>query len=326
VVLSLLDLEQLTSLSGQKPQQSCSSRRKDLRWRLTLKLNPFKAFRHSSSSEQRLTPSIGEIALQNLQIAKEPLVKLNLGCGQNLREDYINIDVVEPSSDSIYANDKKLSDFRFIKSDITSLAEFGNNVVDEIRCDFVLEHIHIDRLPDFIFNMCRVLKVGGKLLAQVPNAEYYAKAILDFCREEPTTLSAWGKYRKATFELLNPALTGILTLGPGAAHASLWTAKSAKFLLESEGFSVETWEDEEVTQGSCTLMIVATKVRSPHAEYTRPHSESSPGRDPREIDSLNPANIIDTMRRAEELLHSETKIRPEEARRLLTELHRDYHA
>lgn len=83
--------------------------------------------------------------------------KLNIGCGPDKKDGYINIDY-----DSTFNPD--------IVRDIEKGLPFDDNSVDEIFCSHVLEHV-----KDLIFVMnefWRVLKSGGKLFILVPPYDF----------------------------------------------------------------------------------------------------------------------------------------------------------
>jgi len=81
-------------------------------------------------------------------------MKLNLGCGQNIKVGYINLDKNNlPSVDVVH--------------DVEKLPlPFDNDQFDEIRCDNVLEHVeYIAVLKD----LHRILKPTGRLRIRVPH-------------------------------------------------------------------------------------------------------------------------------------------------------------
>lgn len=80
--------------------------------------------------------------------------KLNLGCGKDIREGWINLDSVAlPNVDVVH--------------DITALPlPFEDAWFDVILCKDVLEHV--DYIP-VLKDLHRILKPGGKLLIQVPH-------------------------------------------------------------------------------------------------------------------------------------------------------------
>jgi len=89
--------------------------------------------------------------------------KLNVGCGTDYREGYINID----GSSTLKNVDITLS---MPKEKLTN--KFEKNSIDFILCnDFLEHHFHfkaIEILEEFV----SVLKVGGQLENRVPDSKY----------------------------------------------------------------------------------------------------------------------------------------------------------
>jgi SAM-dependent methyltransferase len=80
--------------------------------------------------------------------------KLNLGCGRNIKQGWVNLDCVDlPGVDVVH--------------DIEKLPlPFDDDQFDEIRCDNILEHVeYIPVLKD----LHRILKPAGRLRIRVPH-------------------------------------------------------------------------------------------------------------------------------------------------------------
>ena len=89
---------------------------------------------------------------------EEEKIKINLGCGNDIKPDYINIDR--------YNNTGNVD----LKSDLADLP-FQNNSVDEIYTSHVLEHIGIHEIYSVLEEWKRVLVLNGKLVLRLPNLE-----------------------------------------------------------------------------------------------------------------------------------------------------------
>jgi autotransporter strand-loop-strand O-heptosyltransferase len=85
-------------------------------------------------------------------------IKLNLGCGNDIRSGYVNIDRY---------NNTGLVD---INSDLGALP-FKNNSVSEILTKHVFEHIGLREIYGVVEEWKRVLNPGGKLELYLPNLE-----------------------------------------------------------------------------------------------------------------------------------------------------------
>jgi len=92
------------------------------------------------------------------------MIKLNLGCGTDIREGWINIDSYERSNGTV-------------NMDITKLT-YENNYADEICARDVLEHVTHRKTMDVLREWYRVLKPGGKIYIQVPNMMGWALALV----------------------------------------------------------------------------------------------------------------------------------------------------
>lgn len=90
---------------------------------------------------------------------KTKKLKVNLGCGSHIMEgkEWLNID------NYLLADTEN-----FVQSDVRQLP-LETGTVDYILCDQVLEHIPMKDVPMVLFEMRRVLKVGGKAVIIVPD-------------------------------------------------------------------------------------------------------------------------------------------------------------
>jgi len=79
-------------------------------------------------------------------------MKLNLGCGPDIKEDYINIDTCP-------------IDERVVKQDIRNL-DFPPESVDEIYAKDIIEHMSIEEFENAIQNWSKICKSGAKIFIQ----------------------------------------------------------------------------------------------------------------------------------------------------------------
>lgn len=92
-------------------------------------------------------------------IVDEEKIKLNLGCGNDIKDGYINIDR--------YNNTGNVD----MSADIGNLP-FENESVDEIYTSHVFEHIPINEIYGVVEEWKRVLKPNGDLILRLPNLEH----------------------------------------------------------------------------------------------------------------------------------------------------------
>lgn len=86
-------------------------------------------------------------------------MKLNVGCGNDLLDDYINIDI----RDLTYNIGQKC----FIMADIENLP-FDNGTIEEIRAIDVLEHVSYHKTKKILKHWVDLLIPNGILLIQSP--------------------------------------------------------------------------------------------------------------------------------------------------------------
>ncbi len=166
----------------------------------------------------------------NLTSSDISKVKLNLGCGLELMDDYINID-----NQCINAPVGK----QFIRRSFADLSFLENKSVDEIYGKQIIEHIHPMCLKEVLYEWCRVLKPDGKLILIFPDfdkcIDVYSK-----CK----TLNYTNDYLdfiRINFCLLNS--TQNETLVKADRHRSLITIPYLDRMLKSEGLEIESSED-----------------------------------------------------------------------------------
>ena len=172
--------------------------------------------------------------------------KINFGCGNNLLEDYLNIDsdtIINTNGENVW----------LVMGELINPQVLPNNYFDVIESQMVFEHIHLDIVPSVIYTMSCLLKVEGFVHVTVPNFEYFAYNYpVNTCPDAKFGLSDLVYLREATFQLLDPMLSNKNTTY--RAHQSLWTPDMANFWFRNEGFEVEF-----VTIKSPILEFFATK-------------------------------------------------------------------
>ncbi len=146
-------------------------------------------------------------------------MKLNIGCGNNILKDYINIDI------------RKIDGVDLILDLEKQELPYDNESVDEILAYDVLEHISHNKIWDVLNDMYRVLKKGGILHIRVPDTDnIYLKSL---------------KYEGIErFKMLSYWLGGGQDY-PENTHKSFFTKDSLKAILEYYGFKIiELWNDD----------------------------------------------------------------------------------
>lgn len=87
------------------------------------------------------------------------MIRLNLGCGDKILPDFINVDVA-PSRRGLEPD---------VLCDLHELTVFENDYADEILAVHVVEHFWRWEVVDILKEWVRVLKPGGKMILECPN-------------------------------------------------------------------------------------------------------------------------------------------------------------
>lgn len=144
--------------------------------------------------------------------------RLNLGCGDKLLQNYINVDVVPSRSE---CKPDILCDLRKL--------EFENDFADEILSVHVIEHFYRWEIEDLLTEWKRVLKPGGKIVIECPNIISAAHTIL----KNRNQLSGIDSQVKESLWVLygDPQWKD-----PYMIHRWGYSPESLKKLLEDNGF------------------------------------------------------------------------------------------
>ena len=144
-------------------------------------------------------------------------VKFNMGCGRDVFEGYLGVDMHSDTAD--------------IKQDILKL-DLPENCADEIFASHVIEHIPQHRAPEVLYKWFQTLKPNGKVIMELPNLEELCK---DFLEQEGqaqhlTAMCIFG----AHVDRITPE-----TKEKGALSPHLWgyTPTTLKNLVETVGFT-----------------------------------------------------------------------------------------
>jgi SAM-dependent methyltransferase len=145
-------------------------------------------------------------------------MRLNLCCGDDVREGYINIDVRRTKPNVLVLDlEKEL------------LKPFPSNSADEIIAKDCIEHVSWRRVEDLLRDIHRVLKCNGRVYIQVPDLEAIAKKVIlnpNFCFGD---LCGW--------KAISYWVYGAQDY-PENTHKAGFTIPTLKKLLESLGFGV----------------------------------------------------------------------------------------
>ena len=173
--------------------------------------------------------------------------KINFGCGSDLLEGFLNIDIVTPDNFKV-PDGSCLFVFDMLDSQTLKKEHY-----ELIKATMVFEHIHPAIIPTTIYTMACCLKVGGVIEVTVPDFAYFAEKHNCF----KTLDLVYIKYmREAMFQILDPNFNRFKNVGRG--HQSLWTKDMARFYFEAEGFQLKFYPCKE----NGILRFDAVKVNS----------------------------------------------------------------
>jgi hypothetical protein len=94
-------------------------------------------------------------------------LKLNLGCGDDVKAGYINIDIRKTKPNVLMLD---------LEKDLLKI--FPDGSVEEIIAKDVIEHVSWRRVEDLLRDIHRVLKSNGKVYIQVPDLEAIARNVI----------------------------------------------------------------------------------------------------------------------------------------------------
>ena len=127
-------------------------------------------------------------------------MKLNLGCGADIRDGYINVDVIKSRGVDVVC-------------DISQKLPFEDNSCEEIIAQDILEHLTKEQLESTLAEISRVLLIGGRLKVRIPNINAIFDKFADdidtrnlFLYGDTSQTGVWGVhkacYTKKTFVTL----------------------------------------------------------------------------------------------------------------------------
>jgi autotransporter strand-loop-strand O-heptosyltransferase len=177
-----------------------------------------------------------------LKTIDNPKIKLNLGCGNDIKEDYINVD---------YLNNIGKVD---VAADVAQLP-FKKNSIDEIYIAHVVEHFGVYEIPQVFNEFNRVLKEGARLIIEIPDLEDCVRIWQGLSDEE--------KYTRIEYIFGGQS-------HQGDYHKHGYSKGSLKYTVERYGFRVEKLENQVSAFGSAkAIYCQAIKVETKDMKNTK---------------------------------------------------------
>ncbi len=176
-------------------------------------------------------------------------LKLNLGCGSRLLDEYVNID-----QDDIASMRQRYPDLEFPKDQIIHTYDvfdlpYKADSVQEIIANGFIEHLSFVDEKRFFEETIRVLKPGGQLNFSVPNFEEVVKLWLkaednwlDFYSDSDEAIEKKHWFGTYTYEPTNKwgylaAMIFGSQNGEGQYHKNCYTEAKIHAMLTKIGFS-----------------------------------------------------------------------------------------
>lgn len=165
------------------------------------------------------------------------VVRLHLGCGWNMLEGWINIDLVGGKTDLAW--------------DLRKPLPFEAHSVDAVFLEHVFEHMSYSETLTVLGHIKAALKSGGVLRVGVPDAGMYAR----WYTSDPTSLrdERWGR---------PTAMLALREVFQEHAHIAAYDAETLILVLEAGGFPGA----QETEAGTSRLLDTAPDMPERWAE------------------------------------------------------------
>lgn len=168
---------------------------------------------------------------------------LNLGCGRDVRDDYINIDLFS-------------DDPRVVGMDIRTL-DLPDNCADGIIASDILEHFSHREVGAVLKEWARVLKPGGELVVRCPSLRLQAKAYIS---------GVWDA------DIASYMIFGGQT-NPGDYHCVGFDERSIEKHLSQVGLQVRSFEEVDTPQDKGFINLNMTvRAHKPEVVVAVPQS------------------------------------------------------
>jgi len=168
-------------------------------------------------------------------------MKLNVGCGNTIRDEYLNIDIIDLINPP--PNYIKMNCFDIDR-------KFPINTFDEVYSEYFMEHLSTLEIRLFLYKVYKVLKPKGLYRFIVPSITN----IIHYFNSSDVLTKPNG------IDLFNLEVFGAGEIGRETPHKSLWTKDIAKIYLEEEGlFEILNINENEIDSRNVSMFITAER-------------------------------------------------------------------
>jgi ubiquinone/menaquinone biosynthesis C-methylase UbiE len=116
-------------------------------------------------------------------------MKLNLGCGKDIKEGWLNVDRLLLAEGAVV-------------HDLTTTWPWEDGSVEEVHCSHMIEHLTAPERVHFINELHRVLQVGGKCTLIAPHWAS-CRAYGDMTHQWPPVSEFWFYYLSKEWRAVN---------------------------------------------------------------------------------------------------------------------------
>ncbi|MEA5557813.1 class I SAM-dependent methyltransferase [Nodularia spumigena] len=169
---------------------------------------------------------------------------LNLGCGQNKLQNFINADFFELSASSILFGNKNRLDWML---DLRFPLNCDDNIWDGVFTEHTLEHLYPDQAQRLLQELYRTMKPGAWLRVTVPDLKNYVNYYS-------------GQEVHQKFKEWQTGCEAMRTLTQDYFHLSLWDSKLLGKCLSASGFI--NVQEVVFMQGTDTSLLKDKKERA----------------------------------------------------------------
>jgi predicted SAM-dependent methyltransferase len=163
-------------------------------------------------------------AIMESYFAEREILKLHIGCGENILSDWLNSDIF-PDSD------------RILHLDATDTFPFSSDTFDYIFSEHMIEHISYSNGLAMLSECHRVLRNNGKIRISTPNLQF----LIDLYRDEKSELQ-WEYIKWTTDNYIKSAPYSndtfvINNFVRDWGHLFIYDEKTLRSSLEKAGFT-----------------------------------------------------------------------------------------
>ena len=154
---------------------------------------------------------------------KHKITKLNIGCGRNIIDGWLNSDYY-PQSEQI------------LHLDATAQFPFENDKLDYIFSEHTIEHLTYLQGMNMLKECCRVLKPGGKLRISTPDLSFLIHL---YDNQKSVLIRKYVKWAKEMFLETAPCFEEIFVINNFVrawGHKFIYDKKLLHYCLEQAGF------------------------------------------------------------------------------------------